>query len=557
MWFTQKLPQSIWFSGATNWNNHIIQAGGFGFPNNKYSPIAATLRLAPLNSTATLHPLPSARFGEAVVTGQDGKVYAFGGMNVNNALLGSVVALSPGATSNPWLAKKPLPIPRVALSAAVASNGLIYTLGGDRLVSGRIVPSNVVEIYHPTTNTWTNGPSLPIALDDTAAATSGTKIYVFGGYSNGPSAAAYSLDMSNPSSWVRIPNMPTGADLPSAATDPTDADGSIYVAGGAIGTTGLRRVDVYDPVQNLWSCIKPMPQARVGAPTVAVAHGPLTENLAVSGGLNGNIVENTLYYTETGLNTADAVAPAVTAPPVPAIVSGVQATTTRVDTSLRWTRSDSATDILADNLQQSFDGDQTWTDVATPWATLDPGYIYRGNTNRVAYRVSPTDCNNNTAGPVAGPQFGTHLYTESSLHYSGSWTLNTLSTTQGGRFRASVQTGAVASFTFTGRDIGWVALKGPTRGQAYVSVDGTRLATINLYAKAEQPREVVWHHAWGSFGTHNLAIRVLGTKGHPSVDVDSLFVITKPAGTLNSGARPHAVAPGRLSAAPANRVARP
>ena len=45
--------------------------------------------------------------------------------------------------------------------------------------------------------------------------------------------------------------MPSAADLPGAATDPTDADGRIYVAGGAIGQAGLRRVDVYDPAQNL------------------------------------------------------------------------------------------------------------------------------------------------------------------------------------------------------------------------------------------------------------------------------------------------------------------
>ena len=115
----------------------------------------------------------------------------------------------------------------------------------------------------------------------------------------------------------------------------------------------------------------------------------------------------------------------------------------------------------------------------------------------------------------------------------------------------------MASFTFTGRDIGWVAFTGPTRGQAYVAVDGTRVATINLYAKAVHSRELVWHHAWGSFGTHTVTIKVVGTKGHPSVDVDSLFAITKPTGTVNTGARAHAVGSGRLSAGPAKRVARP
>ena len=353
--------------------------------------------------------------------------------------------------------------------------------------------------------------------------------------------------------------MPSAADLPSAATDPTSANGDMYVAGGAIGSTGLKRVDVFDPTQGLWTCIKPMPQSRVGAPAAMVPH-MFNEQLAVSGGLYGNTVENSVYYTTTGLNTGDGVPPTVTAAPVPHIVSGVQATTTHVETELIWTRADSATDILADNLQVHTS--TGWTDVGTPWATLDPGYVFFENNNYLQYGVHPTDCNNNAAPLTPGPAFSTRLYTEGALHYAGSWPSYALSSAQGGHYRASTQTGAVATYKFTGaRDIGWVAVKGPSRGVAYVSINGVRVATINLYAKALQPREVIWHHAYGAFTNGTLTIKVAGTKGHPSVDVDSLYVIARPIGSLgpikHGLAASHLVALARLTAAPAKRVARP
>ena len=55
-----------------------------------------------------------------------------------------------------------MPIPRVALSATVASNGLIYTLGGDRAVSGgKIAPSAVDEIYNPAHKHVEHRPGAP------------------------------------------------------------------------------------------------------------------------------------------------------------------------------------------------------------------------------------------------------------------------------------------------------------------------------------------------------------------------------------------------------------
>lgn len=566
-WSTQTLPVSTWFAGATNWNNRIIQAGGFGFPGGKESPVPWTREYGIGQSPRSLNSMPGARIGDAVVTGLNGYVYAIGGLNAAGTVQGQTMNLSPTALRNRWMSSASLPIPRVALSAAVVQSGRdqgdIFTMGGDRKLSnGSLAATAVVEFYNPTSNSWNAGPALPITLDDTSAASVGSTIYVFGGFhpGRGASELAYSLDTNTPgASWVALPAMPSAADLPGAAADPTDADGSIYVAGGANGSADLRRVDVYDPVLRTWSCIRPMPASRVGAPAVTVLNGS-TETLTVTGGLDGNLVENTLYYAPTGLDTSDVTPPVVTSTPVPAIVSGIQGPAKGFQASLSWKQSDQQTDILNDNLDVN--GGTGWVATNDPWgAAREPKYFIWNDIAHVQYRVAPTDCGGNAAPTVTGPQFSTHVYSESSLHYAGSWGAEALTSAQGGHYRASSQTGAVASFKFTGRDIGWLAAKGPTRGQAYVAVDGVRVAVINLYAKSVQARDVVWHKAYGSFGTHTLTIKVVGTKGHPSVDVDSLFVIGQPIGTVHATA--HALTASHLaeltdaSAGPARRVARP
>jgi hypothetical protein len=286
-----------------------------------------------------------------------------------------------------------------------------------------------------------------------------------------------------------------------------------------------------------------------------------TENLAVVGGLDGRVVENTLYHAPTGLDTTDVTPPQVTSTPVPAIVSGIQGPAKGFEAALSWTQSDQLTDILNDNLQVN--SGTGWTATSDPWgAARDPKYFIWNDISHVQYSVAPTDCAGNAAITVVGPQFSTHVYTESTPHFTGSWPGFALSSAQGGHYRASTQTGAVASYKFTGvRDIGWLAVKGPSRGVAYVAINGTRVATVNLYAKTTEAREVVWHKAYGSFTNGTLTIKVVGTKGHPSVDIDSLFVIAKPVATAGAAAHTatatHLADVTHATAGPAKRVARP
>ena len=95
-----------------------------------------------------------------------------------------------------------------------------------------------------------------------------------------------------------------------------------------------------------------------------------------------------------------------------------------------------------------------------------------------------------------------------------------------GAVKVSSTPNASASLTYTGKGIAWVATKGTNRGQAYVYLDGVYQGTWNLYAAATQARAVVMTYATATTATHTVKIVVVGTAGHPNVDIDDFIVTT-------------------------------
>jgi hypothetical protein len=109
----------------------------------------------------------------------------------------------------------------------------------------------------------------------------------------------------------------------------------------------------------------------------------------------------------------------------------------------------------------------------------------------------------------------------SVVQFAGAWSTVTGTAYSGGSVAASTVAGASASYTFTGQAIGWVAVRGPTRGSAAVYVDGVYRGTINLNAATAVPRSVVYAMHWTANGTHTIRIVNLGTAGHARVDIDA------------------------------------
>lgn len=115
--------------------------------------------------------------------------------------------------------------------------------------------------------------------------------------------------------------------------------------------------------------------------------------------------------------------------------------------------------------------------------------------------------------------------TSSLLQRTGTWKRSSYTSWSRNTAASATASGARITRTFTGRGVAWVAGVGPTRGSARVLIDGVGVATVNLHAAERGFRRIVYAKTWPASGTHTISIVVLGTDGHPRVDVDAVIVI--------------------------------
>lgn len=146
---------------------------------------------------------------------------------------------------------------------------------------------------------------------------------------------------------------------------------------------------------------------------------------------------------------------------------------------------------------------------------LAPGHAYR-------LRAMAVDLAGNAGAWSYGPTFkvGSAQESRSSIAYRGTWRRVDRSPYWRGANRYATTAGARATFTTTGRSFAWVAALGPGRGSAQVYVDGVLVKTVSLYKATTGYRRVVFVTRWPSAGSRTVQIRVLGTRGHPRVDLD-------------------------------------
>ncbi|HZL38331.1 MAG TPA: kelch repeat-containing protein, partial [Tepidisphaeraceae bacterium] len=167
--------------------------------------------------------------------------------------------------------------------AAEVYNGKLYYFGG--LYEEPSTPNNpwrgtsVVQIFDPSTNTWTRGADIPFTTGSAATALIGGKIYLAGGigadgYTHN-NAAVYD---PNTNAWTMIASEPFGRNHTAAGTD-----GSLFYIFGGRGpgngsqnttTNGFDTVQIYNPATNTWitsldptgsgARLAPLPQARGG-----------------------------------------------------------------------------------------------------------------------------------------------------------------------------------------------------------------------------------------------------------------------------------------------------
>jgi N-acetylneuraminic acid mutarotase len=217
-------------------------------------------------STAAV-PLLTPRYGAAAVA-QNGLVYVFGGCTGGQCAAGEPVTPTVEAydpAQNTWTSRSPMPTARGNLVAA-SIGGTDYAIGGGLGTLASALPT--VEAYDVASDTWTSKASMSTARMAPAVGAIGGKLYVAGGHCCDDSGSD-SLEIYDPGS-----NTWTGGAAPPTEREEVGygvINGLLYVAGGLGSARNLlTTLEVYDPVANAWSTKAPMPIAVDGQGSAVV-----------------------------------------------------------------------------------------------------------------------------------------------------------------------------------------------------------------------------------------------------------------------------------------------
>jgi hypothetical protein len=185
---------------------------------------------------------------------------------------------------------------------------------------------------------------------------------------------------------------------------------------------------------------------------------------------------------------------------------------------------DTITGVASYRVWVSTDG-HAYTFAGAPSSNLFDTRVFAGHTYR--YRVYAVDRAVNTSASLYTPVLRTLAYqnTSTAVHFSSGWSTVISPSYYGGSDRWTNHARTSASLTFVGRAVSWVSALGPTRGQARVYVDGHLISTINLYSPSVVARRVVFSRSVSAGHTHTIKVIVVGTAGHPRVDVDAFLVL--------------------------------
>jgi N-acetylneuraminic acid mutarotase len=221
------------------------------------------------------------------VQAADGTIYTFGRSPIVDTFAPS---------THTWSHRAPFPRSAGNATAVAGQDGKIYVSVGRTL-----------EAYDPTTKSWTERRALPVYRND-AAAVNGKdgKIYIVGGAKPDPgdnSNTLYprGLDVYDPKTnvWQVKAPMPTAREGLGAAVAP---DGTIYAIGG--GTDHYDRffrclsvVEAYNPRNNTWSKLAPLPQPMCGVTAGTTSSGRL---VAVGGSTLQGGEQGSRITTATG-----------------------------------------------------------------------------------------------------------------------------------------------------------------------------------------------------------------------------------------------------------------
>ena len=246
--------------------------------------LRSTFKLDPAGSDSWVRSadLNTARSSPAGTALLDGRVLVAGGFyadvraNPPLRMIGSSEVFDPG--TGRWSSTGALRTARYGAGMVTLSDGRALIVGGWRDVDndwpapylGTHTPLRSTEIYDPTNRTWSVAGNLPAGVAEpkvVALADGGAIVMV------GPTASRFDPDSRE---WTRTaPMIGAWSDRSLVAL----RDGRVLAAGGSSVDHGERRytadAELYDPVADRWTAVKPMPTARAGGAGVLLPDGSI------------------------------------------------------------------------------------------------------------------------------------------------------------------------------------------------------------------------------------------------------------------------------------------
>ena len=179
---------------------------------------------------------------------------------------GGAVQVSPSpslAVASPLPSPSPSPSPQplqraepslpvaVEETAAAAAGGKLYVMGGFNAAG-----QSLASVYTFDGTAWGSGPRLPLGLDHPSAATLDDHVYIAGGHSNGAdSARLFRLDGDH---WIALASMHN----PRGGHALIGLSGKLYAIGGNTSRGNVAPVETFDPTANTWTVVASLPQPR-------------------------------------------------------------------------------------------------------------------------------------------------------------------------------------------------------------------------------------------------------------------------------------------------------
>lgn len=248
----------------------------------------------PQTNTWTTGPdLPGTAVENPAVVSYDNKLYVFGGSSEPfSGAINSANVFDPA--TNLWTSLTPMNTARGGATAQ-AIGSLIFMAGGMD-TNGASLAS--VESYDPATNTWETTADMTTRRDNPGSFTTNGSLYIFGGRTRNADGTTENgtlntVEMFDPTTntWSAKAPMPTGRRTFVVGT----LNGRAQVMGGEITASGgaFAQNEEYNPITDSWRTLAPMNTPRHGGAFATIGNVLYTAGGGITGGTSfSDIVES-------------------------------------------------------------------------------------------------------------------------------------------------------------------------------------------------------------------------------------------------------------------------